>query len=320
MSCGGAPSRTPRSEHVPYRAGARVSLRTERSTPAVVMTPWEQEGLVLLLLNDLGAEGDGSVEAKGLRERLQTLTREWRATWAQHGPAQHGWLAYRELLAELERGIAPLEHKLRLSNGADAVEAVRQMLIQPALNLGLASAGAARGRRLPAPPRQFERPIFIVAPPRSGTALLFETLALSPSVWTIGGESHQIIERLARPPSAQPGLGQQPADRRPTPAPGRHRLRGAFLAELRDRDGNPPPGTATGLRLLEKTPKNSLRVPFFNAVFPDAPLHLPPPRAAREPEQHDRRLGVGAIQVTYPDLPDWDGPPWSLVLTPSGAS
>ena len=92
------------------------------------------------------------------------------------------------------------------------------MLIRPALNPQLAAAG--RRRPLRPPPREpvaqpapspraqkprvaaqvtpqhsrnlqrFDRPIFIVSSPRSGTSLLFETLAQSPGLLTIGGESH----------------------------------------------------------------------------------------------------------------------------------
>ena len=46
-------------------------------------------------------------------------------------------------------------------------------------------------------------------------------------------------------------------------------LHSRFLAGLRDRDGAPPPDAGV-LRLLEKTPRNSLRVGFLDAVFPDA--------------------------------------------------
>ena len=47
-------------------------------------------------------------------------------------------------------------------------------------------------------------------------------------------------------------------------------LRASFLAEIRDREGNQPPDDAIGLRLLDPTEKNALRLPFFNAAFPDA--------------------------------------------------
>ncbi|MES1263065.1 MAG: sulfotransferase, partial [Peristeroidobacter soli] len=50
------------------------------------------------------------------------------------------------------------------------------------------------------PTPRIERPIFIIAAPRSGSTLLFETLAESHSICTLGGESHGAIE------GAQPAL------------------------------------------------------------------------------------------------------------------
>ena len=52
-----------------------------------------------------------------------------------------------------------------------------------------------RSRATPFPAR-FDRPIFIVSAPRSGSTLLFETLAQSPELATIGGESHRVIEGI----------------------------------------------------------------------------------------------------------------------------
>ena len=42
----------------------------------------------------------------------------------------------------------------------------------------------------------FDRPVIILAAPRSGSTLLFETLAAAKDAWTIGGESHHVIEGL----------------------------------------------------------------------------------------------------------------------------
>lgn len=44
---------------------------------------------------------------------------------------------------------------------------------------------------------QFDRPIFIVCTPRSDSTLLFETLAQAPGLFTVGGESHGLIERVS---------------------------------------------------------------------------------------------------------------------------
>ncbi len=49
---------------------------------------------------------------------------------------------------------------------------------------------------------RLERPIFIVAAPRSGSTLLFETLAVSPQLCTVGGEAHWLVEGI---PALRPG-------------------------------------------------------------------------------------------------------------------
>ena len=90
-------------------------------------------------------------------------------------------------------------------------------------------------------------------------------------------------------------------------------LRARFRAALRDRDGAPP--AQWPLRLLEKTPKNSLRIPFLAKVFPEAQfIYL---------HRDVRQVLASMIEAwnsgrfrTYPNLPDWNGLPWSLVLTP----
>src|SRR3546814_6427012 len=46
-------------------------------------------------------------------------------------------------------------------------------------------------------------------------------------------------------------------------------LRQRFLDQLRDRERRPP-APATRVRMLEKTPKNALRIQLLHKVFPDA--------------------------------------------------
>lgn len=43
---------------------------------------------------------------------------------------------------------------------------------------------------------EFDRPIFIVSTPRAGSTLLFETLSQFPELWTVGRESHDIMEEI----------------------------------------------------------------------------------------------------------------------------
>ena len=83
---------------------------------------------------------------------------------------------------------------------------------------------------------------------------------------------------------------------------------------LRDRDG----GAAVNgrLRMLEKTPKNALRIPLLLAVFPEARFIF----LYRDP----REVLASMMEAwesgrfrTYPNLPGWAGKrPWSLLLTP----
>ena len=61
-------------------------------------------------------------------------------TWARFGPERAGWDAYESLRRRLDEQLAPLEGQLTLTNGTDAVEIARQMLIRPALNPQLAAA------------------------------------------------------------------------------------------------------------------------------------------------------------------------------------
>src|SRR3954468_16814436 len=107
------------------------------------------------------------------------------------------------------------------------------------------------------------RPIIIVSAPRSGSTLLLETLAASPDLWSVGGESHAVIEGI---PWLHPGsrgwesnrLGRADADARTI-----RLLRRRFSAAVRDRVGRRAPVGPPRVRLLEKTPRNALRIPFL---------------------------------------------------------
>ena len=159
----------------------------------------------------------------------------------------------------------------------------------------------------------FDRPIVVLSPPRSGSTLLFETLARAPGLYTIGGESHALMEGLAALHPAHNGWQSNRADA-DTATPGLvDLLRQRFLGALRDRDGQPP--RAVPLRLLEKTPKNSLRIPLLQRVFPEAHFVY----LYREPRQVLSSMieawNSGRFR-TYPRLPDWAGTPWALVLVP----
>ena len=162
----------------------------------------------------------------------------------------------------------------------------------------------------------FDRPLFILSAPRSGSTLLFETLQQAPGLVTLGGESHRLIEGI---PQLTPVTGMVESNRL-----GAEHAREKFIRRLHrefwrllcDRDGMPARPNADGrLRFLEKTPKNALRVPFLDAVFPGAQFVW----LYREPRGNLASM-IEAWRsgrfVTYPTLRGWDGPPWSLLLPP----
>jgi hypothetical protein len=171
---------------------------------------------------------------------------------------------------------------------------------------------ASEGSRATPFRARFDRPIFILSAPRSGSTLLFETLAQSPDLTTIGGESHRVIEGIselsmpARNWQSNRLLGE---DATPEIA---EQLAQAFYGALHDREGNAAAGT---VRMLEKTPKNALRVPFFDAMWPDAEFIFLY-RDARETLASMMEAWQSGYFRTYPRLQSWIGLPWSLLLVP----
>ena len=163
----------------------------------------------------------------------------------------------------------------------------------------------------------FDRPVIILAAPRSGSTLLFETLAEAPDVWTVGGESHQFIEGLRR---LSPRGGLVDSNRLDaTHANARivQALRMRFARHLRDRDEREffRNQHIAQLRFLEKTPKNALRQPFLDTVFPGA-FYVFLFRDPRPNISSMMEAWKSGRWVTYPRLRGWRGPPWSLLLPP----
>ncbi|MEO6367887.1 MAG: sulfotransferase, partial [Steroidobacteraceae bacterium] len=132
-----------------------------------------------------------------------------------------------------------------------------------------------------------------------------------PAFNTLGGEAHWLIEghESLRPGAA--GVESNRLEAAAATADVITAIRQAAAAGLQGPAGAPARSEA---RLLEKTPKNSLRIAFLQRVFPDAQFIF---------LWRDPRENVSSIMeawrsgnwVTYPALPDWDGP-WSLLLPP----
>ncbi len=140
-------------------------------------------------------------------------------------------------------------------------------------------------------------PIFIVAAPQSGAALLAKTLARAPGL-RAGAES-----LLA----ALDGLSSDGASDRLAADDAGSDAAERVRAALND-------DTAPGRPLVESG-RNALRVAFLAAALPDAAfiyLHREP--GAALPSMVE--AWESGNFVTHPDLTDWTGPPWSLPLVP----
>ena len=161
---------------------------------------------------------------------------------------------------------------------------------------------------------RFEQPIVILSAPRSGSTLLFETLARAKGVHTIGGESHRVIEGMPVLSTASRGYDSNRLEAADAPDDVIGELRARFGQALRDRGGRQPEA-GESVRFLEKTPKNILRIPFMREVFPGVKFVVlfRDPRAVLSSMMEAWRSGHF---VTYPRLPEWHGLPWSLLLVP----
>ena len=313
---------------LPYRAAVSPPLLTERFNSVTVMPPAELEALVATFSRDLGTRDADPASKQALaqfKQALRGFCSEWRQLWSLFGDGMPGWPHYAELRRQLRERLDAIAVAVYMwSNQVPAAQAVKAGILDYVLNPpGAAERGEneygdqpqTAQKPRPAPPRQIrvERPVFIVSAPRSGSTLLFETLAQSEALWTVGGEAHALVEQF---PALRPGAPGVSSNRltatQMTPDIGKGMLE-RIARRVRNSRGEPPVDGAA-LRFLEKTPKNALRVPFFRALFPDA-LFVFLWRDPRENLSSIMEAWRAGGWVTYPQLANWDGP-WSLLLPP----
>jgi LPS sulfotransferase NodH len=280
-----------------------------------VMTPWELDSHLRFLFGELQPNQDANAASGASLE----FVRNWQATWSRYGDTQEGFADYRRVLDRYLGHMQRVAANLVMRNGLPFLKTARIMALNAAVADGnQAPEGGELRPAMPGPRSdtnadlEFDRPVFIVSPPRSGSTLLFETLAKAPGVYTIGSESHRIFESL---PSLHPETHGYPSNRLDAAAATPdiiQSLHARFGARLLDRDGKPP--TSKTVRMLEKTPKNSLRIPFLRAVFPQARfIYLY--RDVRQTLASMIEAWKSGQFRMYPQLPGWTTPPWSLLLT-----
>ncbi len=301
------------------------ALDFETENVPAVMTPWEMRAHIAFMLSEAVPHRNIPL----IQDALLTFVREWHALWACYGADRAGWPRYRSILEAAKPGVvARGANEVVLLNGVRLMEALHAWVFDVALadrrddadpEIRQRPGGPATARPAPAAASivsdpVFDRPVFIVSPPRSGSTLLFETLAQSPSVYTIGDESHQLIEGISPLAPESRGFSSNRLLAEDATPEIIGELRSRFVSALRDRDQRRP-GPAGRVRMLEKTPKNALRVPFLAKVFPEARfiyLHRDPRQVLSSMME---AWSSGRFR-TYPQLPGWTGLTWSLLLVP----
>jgi len=163
----------------------------------------------------------------------------------------------------------------------------------------------------------FEKPVFILAPPRSGSTLLFETLAASHHFCSIGDESHRVIESFYSLHPASKKYASNCLDETDDTLGLRETFLQKIMLLLKNNkgdslhNGNPP----TPMCFLEKTPKNCLRIPFIKKLFPNARfIYL-----YRDPKEIISSIMDGWRSgnfLMYDKLPDWPLGKWCFLLPP----
>ena len=324
-------------------------LLFEQVNSPKVMSPWEMRCHLAFIREQAGA-GPKIVRAL---DRVEAFIDAWAAAWARFGLDDAGRATYERLLEGVRGEMTGLSAStLEMPNEVFLGRILEQLIFYYALcrpgspvaahqasqphqprpqqpssepdpfgdanKVATASVSLSGSTRMlrQAPNegfrKQFDRPIFVVSTPRSGSTMLYETLEKAPALFSIGDESHRLIEGIPGLSPPQRGwLSNRLVANDLTPERA-EQLAAGFYRHLRDRDGRRPAGK---VRMLEKTPKNALRVPFFNAIWPDAEfIYLY--RDPRETLHSMMEAWQSGGFRTYPGLPGWQGPPWSLLLVP----
>lgn len=188
-------------------------------------------------------------------------------------------------------------------------------------------------------------PVIIIGAPRSGTTLLFSILSSHPNLWSIYSES-SFIERYIGPQKLGWSTGNR-VDSRVATTVLREKIINDFYRRSLNYQALFPNAYSRiysnrpierifnkifqktvfavlrpeKVRLVEKTPRNALRVPFLNSIFPDAHFIFltRDPRANissllegwREPKRFETYELPSGLNVR-----DYHGTKWNFLLPP----
>lgn len=305
---------------IPYRPERPAQLMLERFNTFRVMPAAELERLVRDLFADATCDSPAfpaPVLALRLNELVEGLVADWRQVWALYGESDEGLPLYGNLVERTRKVINDVGDVVYARTNRLPIRRILEArVLQHAVN-GSARADTVtnlgrRDRRPTAP--QFDRPLIIVSAPRSGSTLLYETLSCHGGLVNLGGEAHWLVEGFPSLAPGAPGVSSNRIDETFASPELIDELRCRARSELRDSMGRALSEGVQSVRLIEKTPKNALRIPFFERAFPGA-LYVFLWRDPHENISSIIEAWKSGGWVTYRRLEGWDGP-WSLLLPP----
>jgi Sulfotransferase family len=152
------------------------------------------------------------------------------------------------------------------------------------------------------------RPVFVIGCPRSGTTLVVRALAYSSELASLGQEGHALWEAFNHP--RRHGWSSNALGAEDVSASERNYVYRVIRA------------LSGGLRFLDKTPKNCLRLPYLAELFPDASFVFVRRRA---PDTVNSLMGGWRAKPRYVSyrlpqplegLGELSGRAWSFALVP----
>ena len=295
-----------------FEPNKQVRLLTETSSTPAIMLPTEVDVQIGDIISELAPLTDGS-ELREQRAKYQAMltafSQDWRQLYLLYGEQDQGTAEYERVRDSVRAASRALADGLVMrTNRVAAHTVVEARILQHLLSH---RTHKSRSMRLAAT-RHLERPIFIIAAPRSGSTLLFETLTSSNSVVSVGGEAHMMIEGIPQLRAGAPGVSSNRLTEQNLRPEYVEQIETFILERLRNARGETV--SSPDLRFVEKTPKNALRVPFLDAVFNDG-LFVFLWRDPRENISSIMEAWRSGNWKTYNGLKGFDGP-WSLLLPP----
>ncbi len=293
-----------------------------------VLSPLEVKQLVEAIRQGGCLEKLSIIDKVAQETCFETFLGRWQVVYTRFQQNPIGELSYRDVIFYFKEAVLTKIRKYLSTEGKDkqAVIAIEFMLY-PQGALQIQKKRLFHRRKPQQVPLlesslhpEFDRPLFIVSAPRSGSSLLFENLSKFEEIWSIGQESHDIeMDINYLHPKAHDYKSNRLTEASSAVATD---VKHWFAKRLQNSEKtaytkieNPP----KKIRFLEKTPKNSLRIPFLKQVFPQARFIF----LYRDPLENISSLlefWRSSRFLTYKDMPRWSHKEWYGLLPPNWES